>query len=348
MKKILLTSIITIVTGITVANATDGDKKVTSKNYVDTAVATKQDVIDAEMMNLEFEGGTVSLPTLVSYDNTDNLTGTKYGIVDGGIRGQMEAVNTNNAQSQVLPTLDTVETYLNYRQITIPASGKYSSSLNTINTINPVNGVAQQNRWIDSSIKGIGLVTKTDRDGIVGERKIFEASDVSGYHAQSLSNNEKELQDISIPTVGAMMSAISNGVSAGLPTGTAGNVVTYDSNGEIGGQRGIYNYQYFLEEVSVDGDYLTTRDGVRSMTNATANGTNGNVVLYSGKNQYNQQTFTERATYDGSGTYNAGTDANKIATATAVETKQDKMTCTEWVANAAHTDANCLLWSINN
>ena len=86
-----------------------------------------------------------------------------------------------------------------------------------------------------------------------------------------------------------MMTAISNN-QVTLPTGTAGNVVTYNSNGAIGG--------------SV-------------------------------------------ATYNGSGTYNASTDAGKIATAAAVETKQNKMTCTRYVENAEQTDENCLLWSIN-
>ncbi|MBO4480847.1 MAG: hypothetical protein J5742_04510 [Alphaproteobacteria bacterium] len=61
MKKILLTSILAIVTGITVANATDGDKKVTSKNYVDTAVATRQEKITA---------GTSG--SVVTYNGTQN------------------------------------------------------------------------------------------------------------------------------------------------------------------------------------------------------------------------------------------------------------------------------------
>ena len=67
------------------------------------------------------------------------------------------------------------------------------------------------------------------------------------------------------------------------------------------------------------------------------------VALYGNDGELN----TSRALYDGSGTYNAGTDAGKIATAAAVETKQNKMTCTRWLDNAEHTDANCLLWSIN-
>ena len=57
------------------------------------------------------------------------------------------------------------------------------------------------------------------------------------------------------------------------------------------------------------------------------------------------------ATYDGSGTYTVATDAGKIATAAAVETKQTKKTCAGWldgttVADSTHTDANCVLWNL--
>jgi hypothetical protein len=94
--------------------------------------------------------------------------------------------------------------------------------------------------WLNSYVKGTGLVTKTDTDGVVGERKIFEASDVSGYHAQGLTQSEKDIQDISIPTVGAMMTAISNGVNAATPTGTPNKIANYGANGEL--DSGIATY----------------------------------------------------------------------------------------------------------
>ncbi len=227
------------IASILALNAYATSSTVTSKDYVDARDALKQDLIDAEMMGLQYPKGTISLPTLVSYDNIDNLTGTKYGIMNAN-GGEWLAVEENNAQSTVLPTLNVVEYMVNERQWTIPASGKYSDVEGNVNNINPVNGASQQSRWIDDSIKGTGLVTKTDIDGVVGERKIFETSDVSGYHAQNLSNKEKELQDISIPTVGAMMNAISNGVNAATPTGNPNTIANFDSNGALGS--GIATY----------------------------------------------------------------------------------------------------------
>ena len=50
------------------------------------------------------------------------------------------------------------------------------------------------------------------------------------------------------------------------------------------------------------------------------------------------------ATYDGSGTYAPATDANKIATAAAVETKQDKMVCAGYAPDHLNDPDYCWLW----
>ena len=137
--------------------------------------------------------------------------------------------------------------------------------------------------WLRNDVKGTGLVTKTSTEGIVGERKIIETADVANYGTGTAT--QQQIQEISIPTMGAVMAAISNN-QVTLPTGTAGNVVTYNSNGAIGG--------------SV-------------------------------------------ATYNGSTTYNASTDASKIAVMSAV---QRKKTCARYVQNADQTAENCLLWNL--
>lgn len=79
-------------------------------------------------------------------------------------------------------------------------------------------------------------------------------------------------------------------------------------------------------------------------------GTTGSVVTYNGTdtNRNGGALFSERAIYDGSTTYDATTDADKLITAGAVDNKQNKMTCTQWLDNAEHTDENCLLWQLNN
>ena len=63
-------------------------------------------------------------------------------------------------------------------------------------------------------------------------------------------------------------------------------------------------------------------------------------------------TIGERGIYAGN-SYNENTDANKLATADVVKRATDCvyentqwMECTEWVANAAHTDENCLLMTV--
>ena len=80
-------------------------------------------------------------------------------------------------------------------------------------------------------------------------------------------------------------------------------------------------------------------------------GTTGSVAIFNGADSRGGSQFTERAIYDGSTTYDATTDADKLITAGAVDNKQNKMTCTRWLdtpENPDHTDENCLLWSIAN
>ncbi|MBO4480453.1 MAG: hypothetical protein J5742_02390 [Alphaproteobacteria bacterium] len=285
MKKILLTSILAVIVGTTMANATDGDKKVTSKNYVDTAVATKQDLIPVSNITFEKDHITGTIPnTLVTSPTTNAGDIGQYGILDDDLadlvtNAEIYDLFDNNAFRNTVPTTGMVNDFINNEleayQGKIPQSGYYNDDLAYSN-----------NSWISSSVKGTGLVTKTSEGGVVGERKIIETADVANYGTGTAI--EQQIQEISIPTMGAVMAAISNN-QVTLPTSTAGNVVTYDANGAIGG--------------SV-------------------------------------------ATYNGSGTYNAGTDANKIATAAAVNTRQAKKVCVGWPDGVTHTDANCWLWEL--
>ena len=146
------------------------------------------------------------------------------------------------------------------KQNKIAKSGYY---YNTSGTLTAYGNSSATNGWLHAGVKGTGLVTKTATEGVVGERKIFEATDVANYHADGMSQNAQNIQDISIPTVGAVMSI----VSTNAPTGTPGNVAMYDATtGALG-------------------------DGV--------------------------------ATYDGSTTYNASTDADKIAVMSGVQRKKE-------------------------
>ena len=289
-KKLLFAAIASILT----LNAFADTKTITTQGYVDAQDALKQDLIDADMM--EYEDTGISFPTVVSYDSTDGVTGTKYGILDD-VNSHWDELSDDGwllwpeHTDQWLVSIDAAavigDNAARDRFMTnFPASGQTRTGENT-GMAGGSQGWVASNYWLDNNVKGVSLVTRTTNDGFTGERKIFEESDVANYNTGTAG--EKQAKSISIPTMGAVMAAISNN-QVTLPTGTAGNVVTYNSNGAIGG--------------SV-------------------------------------------ATYNGSGTYNASTDAGKIATAAAVETKQNKMTCTRWLDNAEHTDANCLLWNLN-
>ena len=231
-----------IIAAITMGNAyATGENTVTSKSYVDAQDALKQDLIGTGLINLNAGKANVSLPAFVTYDTTNDIAGNQVGLFstnsfDGtSLEGanMFDTLIFNNVNN-IVPSIGVINNMYNVlntsKQILIPSSGKVNNAGSGITDIliDTSGGGALTNLWLDSSIKGTGLVTKTSIDGHVGERKIFEASDVSGYHDTNLSQNEKDIQDISIPTVGAMMSAISSGATAALPTGTTGTVVTYN------------------------------------------------------------------------------------------------------------------------
>ncbi len=221
-----------------------GENIVTSKSYVDNTFQTKIPV-----GNLTISGKkTINVPhTLVLYptDTAGNIS--EMGILDDDfvtattIQGD-DAVYFIMGQTMyenLIPNVKAVRTALDYtlslKQNVIPASGHGSTGSG--NVYSSGDGSFDTD-WLSVGVKGTGLVTRTSENGVVGERKIFEASDLSGYSA--LTGNNKSIADISIPTVGAMMTAISNGVNAATPTGTPNTIANYGANGEL--DSGIATY----------------------------------------------------------------------------------------------------------
>ena len=75
-KKLLFAAIASILaTGAYATSST-----VTSKDYVDNALETKQDTIETGLV--DFNDGIADLPAIVTYDSTDGVTGNKIGILD--------------------------------------------------------------------------------------------------------------------------------------------------------------------------------------------------------------------------------------------------------------------------
>ena len=205
MKKIFILSslIVTTLATPSFAEPTELDKKtVASKAYVDT----KQDKITTGLVEWAGEDDDYSLPALVVYDG--NLTGNKFGIYMDNerdyYRNLEDYYNMSYSEEEIgnlIPNMYSVSRSLADKQYKISKSGYVGSST-------PLQGAD----WLRNGIKGTGLVTKTANYGDVGERKIFEATDVANYHATGLTQIQQDVQDISIPTVGAMMGMISNAV----------------------------------------------------------------------------------------------------------------------------------------
>ena len=168
------------------------------------------------------------------------------------------------------------------------------------------------------------------------------------------SSGNLELGSVNVPT---------------LPTGTPDAVVTYDTNGDIGGERGIYNYDYaFLDEEIYDaGSYDESLDSQIPTTSviktalkyiAPAYGAGMGVV----GSQLPDSPHTIPAFSDVDGkfarlrTVRTLDEVGSWATYNAIPTvmlmnteigkKQNKKTCTRWIENADETDENCLLWNL--
>lgn len=216
---------------------------VTSKNYVDAQDALKQDVIPVETMTIDAgKGITLTVPDkLVAYPTTTDGDIGKYGVFNQEFFSSFPEnfldptadTLTYDEFADTVPTTNIVGQIM-VNELSLKQDKIYRSGY--VNNVVPITGGA----WLNNNIKGVGLVTKTDTDGVVGERKIFEANDVSNYHASGLTQTQKDIQDISIPTVGAMMTAISNGVNAATPTGNPNTIANFDSNGALGS--GIATY----------------------------------------------------------------------------------------------------------
>ena len=232
-KKLLFAAIASILT----LNAFADSKTITTQGYVDAQDALKQDLIGTDMVTVDLKGNVVSLPTLISYDETDGLIGTKYGILNSQNSMTDLAIlgmNDPNLNNLLIPTQQMTRLYVQNEtdllQRKIPESGKVEYQKNAYQILNDDSG------WLIDYVKGTGVVTKTTNSGFVGERKIIETADVANYGTGTAT--QQQIQEISIPTMGAVMAAISNN-QVTLPTGTANSIVMYNANGNIGGSRTI-------------------------------------------------------------------------------------------------------------
>ena len=268
-KKLLFAAIASILaTGAFADPAT-----ITTQDYVDAQDALKQNIITTGLVDLY--GGVYGsgvdqmVPAIVTTNSTGTtLTGNTIGILDH-----------ENADNE-----DATGGLRYYTDRTLSDDGfnptRFDNFIPTVRAVGNALGDLWENKQEQILGHSLGepdsILTDSTDPGVVGRRAIYDNTNANYSPTDDATK---------IPTMGAVMAAISNN-QVTLPTGTAGNVVTYNSNGAIGG--------------SV-------------------------------------------ATYNGSTTYNASTDASKIAVMSAV---QRKMTCNRYLENAAQTPENCLLWNV--
>lgn len=258
---------------------TDGvTTKAPSENAVHDALADKQDIIPAKATASEYSSASLVEATgtpgtvgerkiwdaLVDWDNDEEGDDSFVNAVDGNGSEEGGYIPTVGA---VMDAIDVASIRLREeielsKQSKIPESG-YVKSGNDNYSIGASNWTSGM--WLYNNIKGTGLVTKTDTRGNVGERKIIETADVANYGTGTAT--QQQVQEISIPTMGAVMAAISNNTPT-LPTGTANTVVMYNNSGAIGGSRAIYDGSATYNATN-DATKLVTANGVSKMKECT-------------------------------------------------------------------------------
>ena len=141
----------------------------------------------------------------------------------------------------------------------------------------------------------------------------------------------------------------------------ADTVITSTNTAGTVGQRNIYDYAYSLYDFTLDydsnaGQYLTAMNTLQTALQYITDGSqasalSGNaekaIPVFSNANSDKFNAMITTNTLDYQGAWGSG---NVIPTLTAVSsgmaTKQDKMTCAQYIENAEQTSANCLLWNV--
>ena len=315
MKRTLLFTTIASILTLSTAYASS---VITSQTYVDNRDALKVDIAQGVGTNNANVGKTL---VVNSSGNLELGTPTAENYVEDSITDGV----TNKAPSE-----NAVHDALENKQNKIPISGT------------------------NASIPGTTVVTYTGTAGQIGERGIFDfATGWDGENETVVSGHEGDLLDAGtiMPTMFTVATALSGG--------SGGMVAGYNEDGMLDGSaaRGVYDGSTTYSS-STDSDKLITAGAVEPVI---SRGIYDGSTTYDSSNDSDKlitagavEPVISRGVYDGSTTYNSSTDSDKLATAGYVQSAVDNLstttvtrkTCTEWVANASHTDSNCLLWNL--
>ena len=286
-----------------------GENTVASKAYVDTK-QVKLHAANAEPAN----NGT----TVVTYTDTEGTTGER-GIFDYST-GMTTNENTGSTEivtgheGDLLTAGETVPIMIRF--------GQFAEAVS--DAIGPLmNGTG-------------GTVVVRDNNG-----KPYASANI---YDDTVANYDSSTQSHDIPTMGAVMSAI----TAGLPTGTAGNVVTYDANGVAGGSVAVYNgsnpynANALITAGAVQGQISGINTNINNqITNVNNNTTNvANALTSQNLESIKIQELTCANENDGCTLWQIGS-AGKAHRLTSCDTANDCPSCGTGLSAVCGTDEFC-------
>jgi hypothetical protein len=193
------------------------------------------------------------------------------------------------------------------------------------------------------------IVTYDSTDGVTGNKiGILDQETIAGDEGDLRVYNTNEYgaqMDNYVPTVRAVADEVNN-IWNSMPNRRLWSsslqtpINNYSTTFSTASDTWPKNQQNHVPTIE------TFANGLALKQNKIPAGTAGNVVTYTGTAGTVGSVPTANAP-----TYNATTGAltngTSIATIAAVDTKQNKMTCTRWLNNI-ETDENCLLWELGN
>ena len=333
---------------------------VPTSDAVNAGLEAKQDLLTDYVTSVTYNGSTEDFSTLVNWEdgggkdfpvlnyvNPFGLDLTESSDIQIALRGRNKG---GAGLAYFIPTMDVVGTMLESRQPYLTdyvTSVTYNGSTEDFDTlVNWANGGGKSYAVLGSNPFSLDLSDPADLATALNPRNP-KPGQTAGAGLGGMIPTLVHVAEIVSVKQNKIPATASNLTydTTNRPYAVGSVVETTDTAGVIT-QRGIASApQYKPTGALVNGDWIPTMGAVITALNARVpTGTANTLANYDA----NGALGTGIATYDGSTTYNATNDAAKIATAAFVATKANKMTCAGWPDGAAHTDANCWLWTIND
>ena len=326
-------------------------------------LALKQNKIPVRQTKIK-SGDSTYAPSVVTNGTTDGSVGQMAIITRTRMTDDDMLWDDYNNES-LIPTLGAVakvveDNTINWHSMDTAAVNNYSTTFNGTTNNWPTYQVTPH---VSGEFLAKVLALKQNRQ--IGASPVGNANSTDAGKVLVVGNDGEIAMGTTMPDTSNFQTKIPARATKIESTDStyAPSVVTNGTtDGSVGQMAILTNARVSVEDGADGGEFADYTDGDSLIPTAAAVGAElsykqnilGGTPEYAGKvvtATDSPGVVTYTATYDGSGTYTAATDAGKIATAAAVETKQDKKTCAGWldgttVPDATHTDANCVLWNL--